>query len=90
MLLLTWAIIGRSYLTIVDFISLLCLKETLQDVKKHVVARGTFRESRKPCRYQAYVVAMSNMIQVEPSTFEEFIKEQVCKDVIAKEYEYEK
>eukprot|EP00253_Pinus_taeda_P025730 PITA_25730 len=65
----------------------LWLKDTLQDADKHVVAQGTFRESKKPCRYQAYVVAMNKMIQAEPSTFEEFVKEQVWKDAMTEEYE---
>lgn len=37
--------------------------------------------------YQGYVVAMRTMIQVEPSSFEEALKEQVWKDYMAKEYE---
>lgn len=65
----------------------LWLKDRLQDVEKHVVARGTFRESKKPCRYQAYVVTTSNMIQDEPHTFEEVVKEQVWKDAMVEEYE---
>lgn len=35
----------------------------LQDVDKHDTPRGTFRESKKPWRFQGYVVAMSNIIQ---------------------------
>lgn len=65
----------------------LWLKDTLQYVEKHVVASGTFRERKKPCRYQAYVVAMGNMIQAKPSTFEEVVKEQVWKDAMVEEYE---
>jgi len=40
----------------------LWLHGTLQDVERHVAARGTFREINKPFQYQVYVVAMSNMI----------------------------
>jgi len=29
----------------------LWLQDTLQDVEKHIPARGTFRESTNPCRY---------------------------------------
>lgn len=66
----------------------LWLKDTLQDVEKHVVAHGTFTESKKPYKYQAYVVVINNMIQVQPHTFEEVMKEQVWKDVMAEEYGY--
>lgn len=41
----------------------LWFKDTLQYVEKHVYVRGTFRVRKDPCRYQAYVVAMSKMIQ---------------------------
>eukprot|EP00253_Pinus_taeda_P019079 PITA_19079 len=61
--------------------------DTLQDVERHVISRGTFRESKNPCRYEWYVVAMRNMIQAEPHTFEEAMKEQVWKDGMAEEYE---
>lgn len=62
------------------------LCDTLQDANSHVHVRRSFRERKKPCRYQGYVSTMSTMIQVEPSTFKEVVKEQVWKDVMAKEY----
>ena len=37
------------------------LKDTLEDVKRHMAPRGTFRESKKPNRYQGYLAAMSTM-----------------------------
>lgn len=65
----------------------LWLHDTLQDANKHAAPRGTFRESKKPCQFQGYVVAMSNIIQVEPCTFEEVVKAKVWKDAMVKEYE---
>lgn len=44
----------------------LWLRDTLQNVKRHVVARQTFKKSKKPCQYQGYVVAMSNIMQAKP------------------------
>jgi len=38
------------------------LCDTLQDVERHIVVRGTFRESKKPCQYHGYVVAMRTII----------------------------
>ena len=39
------------------------LRETLEDAERHIAPRGTFRESKKPNRYQGYLTAMSTIIQ---------------------------
>lgn len=65
----------------------LWFRDTLQDADRHAAPKGTLRESMKPCRFQGYVVAMSNIIQVEPCTFQEAVKAQVWKDAMAEEYE---
>lgn len=39
----------------------LWLKDTLEDVERHVAPRGTFCESKKPNRYQGYLAAMSTI-----------------------------
>ena len=49
--------------------------------------RGTFRESKKPNRYQGYLAAMSTIVQFEPGSFEEFVKHQVWKNAMHEEYE---
>ena len=49
--------------------------------------RGTFREIKKPNRYQGYLATMSTIVQSEPGYFEEAIKHQVWKDAMHKEYE---
>ena len=38
------------------------LRDTLEDVKRHIAPRGTFRESKKSNRYQGYLVAMSTIV----------------------------
>lgn len=48
----------------------LWLCDTLQDVERHIPTRRYFKEIKKSCRYQGYVVAMRNMIQVKPNTFD--------------------
>jgi len=65
----------------------LWLKDTLEDVEKHIEQRGTFCESKKPNKYQGYVAAMSTIVQSEPCTFKEAVKHQVWKDAINEEYE---
>eukprot|EP00253_Pinus_taeda_P014678 PITA_14678 len=53
------------------------LRETFEDADKHVAPRGTFRENKKPNWYQGYLTAMSTIVQSEPGTFEEAVKNQV-------------
>ena len=60
----------------------LWLKDTLEDVERDVAPRGTFRESKKPNRYQGYLATMSTIVQSEPCTFEEAVKHQVWKDAM--------
>lgn len=55
----------------------LWLKDTLEDAERHIALRGTFQGSKKPNRYQAYLDAMSTIVQTEPCTFKEVIKHQV-------------
>ena len=62
------------------------LRETLEDAKRHIAPRGTFRESKKPNKYQGYLVAVSTIVQVQPCTFEEAVKHQVWKDAMNEEY----
>ena len=50
------------------------LRDTLEDAEGHAAPRGTFRESKKPCRYQGYLAAMSTIVQSEPGSFEEVVK----------------
>ena len=53
------------------------LRDTLEDDEGHMTPRRTFRESKKPNRYQGYLAAMSTIVQFEPGSFEEAIKHQV-------------
>eukprot|EP00253_Pinus_taeda_P018993 PITA_18993 len=66
------------------------LRETLEDAKGHVALRRTFRETKKPQKYQWYLTAMSTIIQSKPFSFEEAVKQQVWKDTMNEEYNAEK
>jgi len=44
------------------------LRENLEDAERHVAPRGTFRESKKPNKYQGYLNAMSTIVQFKPCT----------------------
>ena len=63
------------------------IRGTLDDAEGHIAPRGTFRESKKPNRYQGYLTIMSMIIQNKPSSFTHAIKHQVWKDAMAEEYE---
>ena len=63
------------------------LRDTLEDAERNIAPRGTFCESKKPNRYQGYLVAMSTIVQSEPGTSEEVVKHQVSKDAMNEEYE---
>ena len=63
------------------------LRETLEDGEGHVAPRGIFCESKKPNRYQGYLISMSTIVQSKPCTFEEIVKHQVWKDTMNEEYE---
>ena len=58
------------------------LRDTLQDVKRHIALRGTFCESKKPNKYQGYLAVMSTIVQSKLGTFEEAVKHQVLKDTM--------
>ena len=60
------------------------LRDTLEDVERHIAPRGTFRESKKSNRYQGYLAAMSTIVQSKPGSFEEVVKHQVWKDAMHK------
>eukprot|EP00253_Pinus_taeda_P030186 PITA_30186 len=61
----------------------LWLCDTLQDPEINVPIRRSFKERKQPFRLQGYVASMNNMIQVEPSSFEEAVKEKIWKDAMA-------
>ena len=48
--------------------------------------KGTFKERKRPHRFGDYVALMSNISDVEPSSFEEEDKLQVWKDAMLEEY----
>jgi len=51
-------------------------RELLQEAKKYAAPDGTFRESKKPRPY-SYMALLSDIIDAEPTSYEEAIKKQV-------------
>jgi hypothetical protein len=62
------------------------LKETMQEAEKIVAPKGNLGESKRPHMFGGYVALMSNISDVEPSSFEEEDKLQVWKDFMLEEY----
>jgi hypothetical protein len=62
------------------------LRDTLEEVEGHTTPNGSFRESKRPHRFSSDVALMSKIIDAEPSTFEEAIKNQEWKDAMMEEY----
>ena len=50
------------------------LRGTLEDAERHIAPKGIFRERKKPTNYQGYLTIMSTIIQNEPTSFEEVVK----------------
>jgi hypothetical protein len=63
------------------------LWNTLQEAEGHAAPKGSFRESKRPHKFSSYVALMSNIIDSEPSTFEEVAEKQEWKDVMMEEYQ---
>ena len=52
-------------------------RELIQDVERYGDPEGSLRESKRPCTYSSYVALLSDIIDAEPSSFEEAVGKQV-------------
>jgi hypothetical protein len=59
----------------------------LEEVEGHATPKGSFRERNKPHKFSRYVALMRNIIDSEPSTFEEVVEKQEWKDAMMEEYQ---
>jgi hypothetical protein len=62
------------------------LIEIVQEAKRIATPKGNFRERKRPHRFGGYVALMSNINDVEPSSFEEEYKLKVWKHAMLEEY----
>jgi hypothetical protein len=58
----------------------------VQEAERIAAPKGNFKERKRPHRFGGYVALMSNISDVEPSSFEEADKLQVWKDSMLEEY----
>jgi hypothetical protein len=47
---------------------------TLQEYEGHAAPKGSFREIKRPHNFSSYVTLMRNIIDLDPSTFEEDVE----------------
>jgi hypothetical protein len=60
-------------------------RQTLQEAEGHKAPQGTIRESKRPKRFSSYLLALTHIIDSEPSSHGEALGEQVWKDAMTEE-----
>jgi hypothetical protein len=63
------------------------LEDTLQDAERLKVPEGTFRKSKIPKRFSSYVAYMANLLDEEPTTFEEVVQNEQWKEAMTEEHQ---
>ena len=61
-------------------------REIIQDAEKYGAPDGTSKESKRPQPYSIYVALLCDIINAEPSSYEEAIEKKEWKDAMIKEY----
>ena len=61
--------------------------ELIQDADKYGAPDGSLRESKRPRTYSSYVALLLDIIDAEPSSFEEAVEKKVWKDAMHEEYQ---
>jgi hypothetical protein len=61
-------------------------REIIQDVEKYGAPDGSFRERKKPRPYSSYVALLCDIIDVDPTCYEEVVEKKVWKDSMIEEY----
>ena len=57
-------------------------RELIQDAERYGAPEGSLRESKRPRIYYRYMALLSDIIDAEPSSFEEAMGKQVWKDAM--------
>jgi hypothetical protein len=63
------------------------LEAALQEAERLKVPDGTFRKSKKPKRFSSYAACMKNLLDEEPTTFEEVVQKKQWKEVMMEEHQ---
>ena len=59
----------------------------IQDAKRYGAPEWSLRENKRPCIYLSYMALLSDIIDAEPSSFEDAMRKLVWKDAIHEEYQ---
>jgi hypothetical protein len=62
-------------------------RELIQDVEKYGAPKGTMRKVKKPNPFSNYMALMCDLIEKEPTCFEESIQKKEWTDAMTKEYQ---
>ena len=62
-------------------------REAIKEAKRHGVPEGTIRERKNPNPYPSYVALMCDLVDKEPTCFEEETKKKEWVDSMVKEYQ---
>ena len=60
-------------------------REPIQDEERYGAPEGSLKESKRLRTYSNYVALLSDIIDAEPSSFEEVVGKQVWKDAVHEE-----
>jgi hypothetical protein len=63
------------------------IESTLKEAERHKSPSCTFMQRKKPKRFSSYATLMASLVNVEPSTFEEAVKQKEWKETMMEEYE---
>ena len=62
-------------------------REIIQDAEKYGAPDGSLRESKRPRTCYSYVALLADIIDAEPSSFEEAVEKKVWTDAMLEEYQ---
>ena len=62
-------------------------REVIEEAKRHGVPEGTIRQRKKPKSYPSYVALMCDLVDKEPTCFEEATKHKEWVDAMVEEYQ---
>jgi hypothetical protein len=62
-------------------------KELIQDAEKYGAPEGTMRQSKKPKPFSSYMALMCDLVEKEPTCFEEVVQNKEWMDAMTKEYQ---
>ena len=61
--------------------------DVIEEAKRHGVPEGTIRERKKPMSYPSYMALMSDLVDKEPTCFEDATKKKEWVDAMVEEYQ---